>query len=436
VSTEQVDVDFFDPATQKCPFPAHDTLRNEAPVWQDPTTKFYVITRYDDVRSAILDPKLFTNQVALSNARTAIHDEESPEAVGKLAEAAQLEDLVKRMYEEQGWTPASNLDAMDEPEHMQLRKLFDYAFRPAKVSELDPFVEKLAYDLVDKALENGGSCEYIAEIAIPLPLYTIGRQLGIPEVDMPQIKAWTDAWVQRMGLAQTAEERVWSTKMEIEAQQYLQPIFDRLREQPDDTLLSTIVNKPVDAWGRTLTNEELHSEVIVDLLVGGSETTTNALSSGVRLLIEQPDVWKQLKANPERYLDTFIEEVIRLEGPVQALTRQVSDDVVLHGVTIPKGSLVLLLYGAANRDPRHYKQADCVDLERRRPRGHLGFGTGTHVCLGAALARREMHYGFSALLDRVDELSFQEGANDFAYQPNYFFRGLTALHVELRANGV
>ncbi len=293
-------------------------------------------------------------------------------------------------------------------------------------------MEELANRLVDDFLADG-RCELVSQLAVPLPLYVIGRQIGVPEEDMPRIKEWTDAWVQRMGLAQTPEERIWSTEMEIEAQQYLQPIYDRLREEPDDSLLSVIVNREVPEWGRRLTNEELHSEVIVDLFVGGSETTTNALAAGVVKLIEEPEVWERLQAEPDSYLETFIEEVVRLEAPVQALMRQVSEDVELHGVTIPEGSLVLLLYGSANRDERRFECPADIDLERKKPRSHLGFGTGSHHCLGAPLARREMYYGFKALLDRIERMWFVEGANDFTYQPNYFFRALKELHIGFEA---
>jgi cytochrome P450 len=430
--TESVrEINFFDEETNDCPFHAYAELRQSSPVWKDPVTNFYVISRYDDVRAAILDTKRFTNQVALSNAGSAMEPDD-PEKARELLEAAALEEEVQRLYREKGWVPAANLDALDEPRHMEMRRLFDYAFRPGKIKELDPFVEELAYRLVDDFLGDG-RCEVVAQLAVPLPLYTIGRQIGVPEEDMPRIKEWTDAWVQRMGLAQTPEERIWSTEMEIEAQQYLQPIYERLREQPDDTLLSVIVNREVPEWGRSLTHEELHSEVIVDLFVGGSETTTNAIAAGVVKLIEQPEIWDRLKAEPDAYLETFIEEVVRLEAPVQALMRQVSEDIELHGTTIPEGSLVLLLYGSANRDERRFECPADIDLERKKPRSHLGFGTGSHHCLGAPLARRELYYGFRALLDRVDRMWFIEGANDFGYQPNYFFRALRELHVGFEA---
>ena len=110
-----------------------------------------------------------------------------------------------KLYEEKGWLPAPTLDALDEPKHMQMRRLFDHAFRPSAVKELDPYVEELAYRLIDDFIDDG-RCEWVTAFAIPLPLYVIGRQMGVPDEDMPQIKAWTDAWIQRMGLMQTPEE--------------------------------------------------------------------------------------------------------------------------------------------------------------------------------------------------------------------------------------
>ena len=192
---------------------------------------------------------------------------------------------------------------------------------------------------------------------MPLPLIVIGVQMGANPDDIWRIKAWTDAWVQRLGLMQTPEEVVWSTEMEIEAQHYFQPIFERLRAEPDDTLLSDLVNTPIPEWGRCLTDEELHAEMMADTFVGGSETTTNALSGGVRLLIEHPDQWDRLKSDPDTYLPALVEEVLRLESPVQRLTRTAAVDVELHGVTIPAGTSVLIGYAAANRDDRVFERA-------------------------------------------------------------------------------
>lgn len=427
------EINFFDPATNDCPYGAYQVLRDEAPVWQDPHTGMFIVTRHDDIKKILANHEVFTNAVGSAAGMTekAVKPTD-PEEARKAEQAAQEELVLQQLYADKGWQPVATLDALDPPVHMELRRMFDHAFRPRRIKELDPFVEDLTNKLFD-AFVGDGTCEWVEALAIPLPLYVIGKQMGVPETDMPQIKKWTDAWVQRLGLMQTFEERLWSAEQEIEAQQYFQPIFERLREHPEDTVLSDLVNKEIPEWGRTLTDAELHSEMMADLFVGGSETTTNALAGGVRMLIEQPEKWRQLKADPEKYLAVFVEEVVRLESPVQGLLREVAVDTELHGVTIPAGSVVNLRFAAANRDERSFDDADQLDLDRSRPRGHLGYGFGGHYCLGAPLARRELYWGFKVLTDRIDEMWFIEGANDFRYQPNYFLRALLKLHIGFRA---
>ena len=156
---------------------------------------------------------------------------------------------MRNMYEEKGWLPAPTLAGRDDPNHREMRAMLNEAFRPAKINQMDPFVEETAYKLIDAFIENG-HCDWVNQYAVPLPLIVIGRQMGVPEDDIWRIKAWTDAWVQRLGLMQTEEEERWSVEMEIEAQHYFQPIFERLREQPDDTLLSEMVNRVIPEWGR------------------------------------------------------------------------------------------------------------------------------------------------------------------------------------------
>jgi cytochrome P450 len=422
-------VSFFDPAVNKCPYPAYEVLRDEAPVWQDPQTGMYVLTRFEDVHDALMNPTVFTNRVGSAAGMTekAVRPTD-PEELAKL-EAAEAEAReIAELYETQGWVTTRTLDAMDEPVHMQLRRMFAEAFRPARIAELDPFVEALANRLIDKVIDKG-EADWVADFAVPLPLYTIGRQMGVPEEDMPRIKAWTDAWVQRLGLMQTHEERLWSARQEVEAQQYFQPIFDRLRQEPNDTLLSDLVNKEIPEWGRTLNDNELHSEMMADFFVGGSETTTSALAFGMVMLAERPDVWGQLVADPEGSLPVFIEEVVRLEGPVQTLLRETAVDVEMHGVTIPAGSVVSLRFGAANRDPRKFSRASELDMAREKPRQHVGYGQGNHVCMGAALARRELYWGFKVVTERFARVWLPDGVNDFECQPSYFLRGLKKLHV-------
>ncbi len=425
------EVNFFDPETNRCPYPAYQLLRDQAPVWKDPQTGMFVLTRYEDIRTVLLDPERFTNRVGSAAGMTekAVRPDD-PEEAARMDAEAEWNRRIQAVYEDDGWVTVPTLDALDPPKHMELRHMFDQAFRPGRISELDPFVEDLANRLFDDIMSER-RCDWVQALAIPLPLYTIGRQMGVPEEDMPKIKAWTDAWVQRLGLMQTPEERLWSARKEVEAQQYFQPIFERLRRHPEDTLLSDLVNNEVPEWGRSLTDNELHSEMMADFFVGGSETTTNALAAGLVALVEDPGLWERLCADPERLLPVFVEEVIRTEGPVQGLLRETAVDVEMHGVTMPAGSVVNLRFAAGNRDERHFSCPAAIDLDRERPKTHLAFGLGGHFCLGAPLARREMYYGFKVLIERVESVRFVDGANDFDYHPNYFLRGLKALHVEL-----
>ncbi len=422
-------MNFFESDTIACPYPSYEVLRDEAPVWQDPMTGMWIVTRYDDIRAIALDTDRFSN--ALPSGRDGSIRPVDPDRSPQRALVASRATLLRELYEEQGIARAPNLSLRDDPDHIALRRLFDFAFRPAAIRGLDALVEELAYRLIDDVLE-AGHCDWVAQFAVPLPLYVIGRQMGFADAELPRIKYFTDAWIRRMGLMQDEDDMRRSVQIEAETREYFQKHFDRLRREPDDTLLNVLVNREIPEWGRPLTDNELHTEVMSDLFVGGSETTTNALSAGAMLLIEHPDAWRRLKADPEAYLEPFVEEVLRLESPVQGLLRETRVDVELHGVTVPAGSIVQLRFGAANRDERQFESPRDVKLDRKRPRRHLAFGVGTHHCLGAPLARRELYFGFKALVDRVDELWYVEGGSGFEYRPSYFLRILESLHLGFR----
>lgn len=413
------DIQLLDAALQNCPYHAYKKLRDEAPVWRDPRTGFYVVTRFEDIRDILLDTDRFRNGM------------QSGQGGGRDQINAERQQRMRQLYEQKGWLPAPTLAGRDDPNHREMRAMFNEAFRPKRINAMDPFVRDTAYKLID-AFVADGHCDWVKQYAVPLPLIVIGHQMGVPESDIWRIKAWTDAWVQRLGMMQTEEEERWSVEMEIEAQHYFQAVFERLRKQPDDTLLSEMVNRVIPEWGRPLNDNELHAEMMADTFVGGSETSTNAISAGVMLLIQNPDVWARLKSDPEQYLRTFVEEVVRLEGPVQGLFRNTAEDVTLHGVTIPKGSMVNIRYAAANRDEREFECPEQLDLERDKPGRHLGYGSGIHHCLGAPLARRELYWAFRALVERVDEMWFAPGKNDFTVAPNFALRALKELHIEFR----
>ena len=421
VEPEQLqDINFLDQGLQNCPYHAYQLLRDEAPVWIDPITGFYVISRFEDLRRVLLDTEHYSN--SMTGGQGGSRDRLDQERAERM----------RALYKEKGWVPAATLAGRDDPNHKQMRAMFNEAFRPKRINAMDPFVRDTAYKLIDAFVDDGG-CDWVKQYAVPLPLIVIGHQMGVPEQDIWRIKAWTDAWVQRLGMMQSEEEERWSVEMEIEAQHYFQPIFERLRKEPDDTLLSDMVNRVIPEWERPLNDNELHAEMMADTFVGGSETTTNAIAYGMKLLIENPQIWARLKSDPEAYLRTFCEEVVRLEGPVQGLFRMASKDIELHGVTIPAGAMINVRYAAANRDEREFECPEQIDLERNKPGRHLGYGSGIHHCLGAPLARRELYWAFRALCDRVDDMRFAEGKNSFEVVPNFSLRALKELHIEFDA---
>ena len=401
----------------ECPYPTYDLLREQAPVWCDPATGMYVITRYGDLRKILLDTESY------SNWRTS-NDHES--LTGAARKAYEL-------FKQEGWVPAASLAGRDDPEHKEMRAVFDQAFRPKRINELDPEVEALAYRLIDDFIDDG-FCDFVQQFAVPLPLIIICKQMGARDEHIWQIKAWTDAWIKGGGFGISEEQVLWATQMEIQAQHYFQAIFERLREQPEDTLLSDLVNTVIPEWGRPLNDNELHCHMMQDTFVGGSETTTNALSAGIMLLDKNPNVWDKLKCGTDQHLKTFCEEVVRLEGPVQGLTRMAKVDMELHGVKIPQGSILMVRFAAGNRDPEHFSCPNEIDVERRNAASHLGYSSGTHYCLGAPLARRELYWGFKAFLDRVDSFKLAEGKNDLRHNPNYVLRALKELHIEFIAS--
>jgi cytochrome P450 len=410
------DINLFDVETQQCPYDAYKALRDDAPVYLIPGTDMYAVTRYDDVREVLMDPKRFPSSSADTPFR---------------ASAGNIErgEMVAARFAEKGWVPAPTLNGRDDPNHKQMRAMFNQAFKPSRIKEIDPKVETLAYDLIDGFIGDG-HCNWVQQFCVPLPLFIIGEQMGAEREDMWKIKRWTDAFFQRISLMLPEDKHMEMVDREIEAQQHFQPIFDRLREHPDDSLISVLVNTVIEEWGRPLNDNELHAEMMADTFVGGSETTTNALAAGMKLLIENKDAWQQLKSDPDRYMKTFVEEVVRLESPVQSLMRFVAEDTEIAGTPIPAGAMINIRFAAANRDERAFECPEKLDLERPKAGSHMGFGSGTHHCLGAPLARRELIWGFTAVVDRFEDMWFAEGKNDFTYHPHFLLRSLKELHIE------
>ncbi len=405
----------FDGEVQQCPYMLYDRLRQEAPVHRDPVTGIYVVTRYDLVRQVLTDPDTFI----------ASRRDDARDQIKSLHQQA-----IVREFQEKGWVPGKSVGQYDEPDHGAVRSIFDNTFRAGRMKEFDGVIREVLNELFDGFIDTG-RVEWISQVAIPLPMMVFATQMGAPREDLPMIRRWTDAWVSRLGLMLSPEEEMATVKLQIEAQHYFQPKIEKLRKAPDGSFFSDLVNMEVPGWGRTLTDNEIHAHLMGDTFVGGGETTSNAFGGGMRILIENPDIWARLKSDPDRYLKGFVEEMLRLESPVQGLTRFAARDVELAGVTIPAGATVGVQYAAANRDPARFAEPERFDMERKNAGAHLAFGSGVHHCLGAALARRELYWCYATVVERFEDF-WLEGQEGYEYEPNLFLRRMKRLDLGFR----
>jgi cytochrome P450 len=403
-------ISIADPAVIECPYAAYARLRQAAPVYFDPVARFYVLTRYEDIRRALLQPDVYVSDDWMDLMRTGVHAERARKA--------------RDRFTKEGSVPGPSIGVLPPERHGPVRAVFNNAFRATRIREHEGFIRETAYRMVADFAQNG-EADFVAQFATPFPMRVITTLAGIPAADAPDVKQWTEAWISRLGMMLLEEEEDRAVGLEIEFQRYAKGIIDRLRARPDGSILSDIVNVPAPD-GSYLADAELFTHLNADLIVAGSETTTNALSAGVMILCKNSSVRERLRAEPDASLRLFIEEVLRLEGPVQGLFRIAARDIELHGVTIPKGSLIQLRYGSANRDPDQFAAPDQLDLDRGG--AHLAFGAGAHHCAGAPLARAELYWGFRAILDGLDDIQLTP-ANDFKHLQSIIHRGLKELRI-------
>lgn len=397
----------MDPATNECPFDWYARLRNEAPVHRDAASGIYVVTRYDLVIEALRDPQRFSNAVDQASLRP-----------GGLPAAAK-EILAT------GVRAVSTLASCDPPAHTRYRALVNRAFTASRVRGMAPYIERIIEQLIDGFVRDG-EVELVSRFAVPLPTYVIADQLGVPRSDLAQFKSWSDAVVGLHGLLADEETVIDYARRIAELQRYLLARAEERRHAPKDDMLTDLVAARIEGE-RPLDDYELIS-ILQQLLVAGNETTTSALAAGMQMLVADRDLAARIAADPANNLKTFVEEVLRLESPVQGSLRRATSDTKLGGVDIPKGALIQLRFGAANRDENIFEHGAAADIRRRNAGAHLAFGAGIHFCIGAMLARQELVSGLSALLRRLRNVRFAPGANDFRHHPSFYLRGLKALH--------
>jgi cytochrome P450 len=313
---------------------------------------------------------------------------------------------------------------LDPPDHTRLRRLVSKAFTPRTVKELTPFVEQLTEDLLDAATGRG-ALEVVSDIAYPLPVTVISRMLGVPEEDHVRFSAWSDVLAKSLDdgvTAEDTEEQRQRRRAADEFRAYFTELCAQRSADPRDDLLSALVQ--IEHEGDRLSTDELLSTAQL-LLVAGHETTVNLIANGTLALLRDPDLRARV-ATDDTCAAGFVEEVLRLDPPVQMTGRTAREDLAVPGGTVRAGGRVVLLIAAAGRDPEQHPDPLRLDPTRTSP--HLAFGIGAHYCLGAPLARLEGRIALQALARRMGG-----GARlgELTYKPNRILRGPAKLEVLL-----
>jgi cytochrome P450 len=289
--------------------------------------------------------------------------------------------------------------------------------------------------LIDRFIDKG-EVELLRGLALPLPLTVIADQLGLPNDNLDMLKSWSDAMPVFKNIAASAQDRLNAERVLRQANILLMEKFYEKRRNPSEDVISTLAAATVepdeddpDGKPRQLTEGEALSMMQL-FLVGGNETTTNALLNGVLLLIRNPETLAKLKSGEASWTNA-IEEFLRMEAPVRGMWRVTTCDTEVNGVAIPGNSDVFVSFAAANRDPEQFPNPAQLDVTRTNLGKHLSFGQGIHLCVGFRLARKELDIAFRTLFRRLDNIRLTPGKNDFEnfYYPSVMVRAPKALHI-------
>lgn len=403
-------IDFLGAGTLSDPFAVYQLGLARGPVHAVPGTGITIILGYAALVEAVGRIEDFSNDFAavLAGMRSA-----DPDVVAIL---------------DAGWPQRNTLLTADPPDHTRFRKLVNLAFSMQRVDALEAHMRRLVTGLID-GFADAGTCEFVRDFAIPLPVQLITEQIGIDSTDFATVKRWSDAFADRLG-GQIARPRELECAAEVvEFQHAMKRKIDERRERPQDDLLSDLVNARID--GQTPLDDAELMSILQQLMVAGNETTTSALAGGLVHLIRHPEQADKVRANPA-LLPNLVEEVLRLESPTAGLWRVVKRDTKLAGVPVKAGSMLLLRFAAANRDPERFPDPDTFDVGRKNARTHVAFGRGIHMCVGNMLSRKEMAVAFGELLARLTDIEISDEAA-LVCPPNMLLRGLSALPIRFRA---
>ncbi|MBV9485366.1 MAG: cytochrome P450 [Frankiaceae bacterium] len=404
--------ELFGPEVVVDPYPYYRHLRASDPVHEVAGTGTFVVTRMALVRQVVADTDTFS-----SASGEFLHLGDWPAPGMRPAMTGLTDDA----------TSGAAIATTDPPEHARQRKMVVRRLSASNIQAMEPQFRQLL-DLVLDQVGPDGRIEWMNQVAEPLPMVMVTRILGLPDAAAPQLKRQGYAMVERIS-GFVPEDRI--QPLEDEGVNNLAPVIEAYLEAKagpsahEDDLIG-IVKRAVDDG--ELSDLEAFGILSVIIAAGG-ESTTSLIGTAVRILAERPDLQDELRRDPA-LVSTFVEEALRYDPPFRGHYRVVTRDTELGGRSIPAGSHVLLAWPAANRDEEAYEAPDEIRLDRTRPRDHVGFGWGIHLCVGAPLARVEARVAIETLLARTHRFSLEDGAA-LSYHPSLVVRRLSALPLVL-----
>jgi cytochrome P450 family 142 subfamily A polypeptide 1 len=293
---------------------------------------------------------------------------------------------------------------MDDPDHWKRRKLVNRGFTPRRVRDSEPALRAVVDDLIDRVCE-AGKCDFVRDLAAPLPMIVIGDMLGVAPEDRDDLLRWSDDMVSAQGGNVTDDQLIAAATAMGEYTEFATSAIADRRRQPTDDLMSVLVHAEVD--GDQLSDDAVLHEALL-ILVGGDETTRHVISGGMQQLMRHPDQRDRLATDPSG-IGVAVEEMLRWVSPIKNMCRTVTSDITFYGGDLRAGQKVMLLYESANFDDKQFTDPETFDAARQ-PNDHVAFGFGAHFCLGNALARRELNVMFERVLARLPDMELATDA--------------------------
>jgi len=368
------------------PYPTYKKFLNESPVFWSQELSAWIISPYDLVEAGLHSSTLNAGE-RMSAASSHFSDEERKQY------SAILHNL-------NNW-----IVFQDPPSHTRLRRLISKSFTPRSITAFEPKIKKIVNDLLDE-IGDKENFDLVAEFSFRLPAAVMCDLLGIPLDRQWDLKRWADGIAGFSAAARvTSEKAKFANEMALESRDYLITLFEQLRKEPSDNLLSRLVDQSDEP--NPLSDDELVA-LVVQLFFAGFETTEGLIGNMMIALANHPDELAKLRANPE-LITNAVEETLRFDSSILKQSRVASEDQDFGGQKIKKGDYMHFMIGAANYDPARFSNAHIFDVERDDV-GHVSFGHGIHFCIGAPLARLEARIALRALLDRLSRIEILEPA--------------------------